>query len=74
MLAVRKIGGLAEVPQPQGPRAFEAAAIIGAGVLSATALILHGRGYNNEAYALGATGALLGATFAALKLAGGSSS
>lgn len=73
MLAVRKLsGGLRNVepaPVPQSSRHFEVAALFGAGVLSATAIILHGKGYNNEAYALGAAGALLGGTFAALRLA-----
>jgi hypothetical protein len=73
VIAVRKIGGLRSVEPPAAPsrsvRHFEVAALFGAGVVSATAIILHGKGHNNEAYALGAIGALLGGTFAALRLA-----
>lgn len=74
MLRVRSIGGLrnlaAEPPAPsRSVRHFEVAALFGGGVLGATAIILHGTGYNREAYALGAVGALLGGTFAALRLA-----
>lgn len=41
---------------------------MGAGLVTAAVLVLHGKGYNAEAYTLGASGAILGATFAALKL------
>jgi len=73
VLTIRKLsGGLRNVEParpPQSSRHFEVAALFGAGLVGATAIVLHGRGYNREAYALGAIGAILGGTFAALRLA-----
>lgn len=55
-------------PPVVSPPLFDAAGLLIGGALTATVLVLHGAGYTKAAFTLGAVGALMGGTFAAIRL------
>jgi hypothetical protein len=57
-----------EPPPAAGGRHFEAMALFAAGLGGAIALVLHARGHSREAFALGAAGAILGGSIAAIRV------